>query len=289
MKVSALIRSTGLEFDVNKPPFGEPALVAGNSFFDRIYADDGRDTGGRDYTRFSAKEMRAWVKSAPPGASIVPDIENVQWREGVTSKRRDIAADIRLASGTQIAEDMDYLYAAINAALSAGVSPDRLGIYGLCPTGFNVQNMLLLQQDMRPVQASNDFVFSFPVWRMVGRLHPVLYATTNSPGLWKTSLLFQKGECDRLGLPCVPFICPTYHPSAQPSFGKYVEIPFWIEMLNQCEAIGCPEVIAWQGYTDCVVLQHIEAARKWIDQRKPKNETMKVGDQAAMFPAGRKL
>lgn len=285
MKIHFFMMSSDRKFDPNKPPEGfEPAAVSGYPFFARTYHPDGREDGGRDYTRFSAHEMRNWINNVAPGAAIVPNIEHIHERSVLGTKSRNIHCDIRISSGADIVKDMRHVDEAISAAIAAGAKADQLGIYGLAPTGYDVQNQIIMKGNMREIRAANDFLDALQPFLTLDRRHPSLYAATNDRNLWASVATFQIGECKRLGRTPVPFVGPMFHPSVWDRWGQLVPVEFFVAMLDQCEASGCPAVIAWQGYREIGCAAHIEAAQKWIERRKPKAVTMKASDQAPAFP-----
>lgn len=211
----------------------------------RFYAIKPNTGGARDLSRYDPAEARKWP-TLSPGALVTVNIESKSDRLG--EPHRPLRSDIRLHTARDITPDIAFTRNAIND-VRTGAEGAPVGLYGILPTGFNVFNSVILndQMELRRIRIANDYI-ALELLESLDFLAPSLYVNSTNEKHWREFAIWQINECRRLSaayginLPIIPFICPQIHPSA--GYGQ-ISPTFWENQFVWLQRQGCDGVVAW--------------------------------------------
>jgi hypothetical protein len=221
----------------------------------RFYAEKPNTGGARDLSRYDPAEARKWPKLSP-GALVVVNIESRSDR--LNEPHRPLRSDIRLDTGRDIVPDLTFTRNVINDVRS-GSEGAAVSLYGILPTGFNVFNSVILndQMELRRVRVANDYA-AIELLESLDYLAPSLYVNSTNIGHWQQFAAWQVSECQRLSraygisLPIIPFISPEIHPSA----GRGLISPeFWTTQVKTLGKLGCDGAVLWYSSANCTMKQ----------------------------------
>ena len=238
MKVYDSIYPSDREYKPSVPLDGcLPVLVEGQRFYAAI-----PNTGGaRDLSRYDPAEARQWPKLAP-GALVVVNIESRADRIG--EKHRPLRSDIRLNTARDITPDIAFTRSVI-LDVRSGSERAPVGLYGILPTGFNVFNSVLSndQMELRRVRIANDYL-ALELLESLDFLAPSLYVNSTNERHWRDFASWQINECRRLSptMPVIPFIGPQIHPSAGVGL---ISPTFWENQMVWLRRQKCDGVVVW--------------------------------------------
>lgn len=232
----------------------------------RFYAIKPNTGGARDTTRYDGAEAAKWPKLAPD-ARCVADIEDFEVVTSTGWNTRPAASTIRLYPGAEVDRDAGYMIQTCNDTRS-GSAGAPVGVYGMLPVGFDVYNAVIVgdKTKIAKIEADNDYIAATGLLAAVDALHPVLYCISSDQPAWVKFAKFQFAQCRRImrkfkrPLPIVPFICPTYHPSADGGrLGfKPIGIPYWRFILKTLKAAKIDGPVLWQGHDEINTWSTIE-------------------------------